>query len=365
MSCTELSEFDCYGFRLKLTHEQHDQRARSETNVEKRRRKWKTYFEVNKLPSLQKLKRYLRKGIPPEMRRWVWLEVSGANQVRQLGRYEVLVRQAEETPSPVRNQIELDLPRTFPGQHDWIASHEGQSSLRRVLLAYSMHNEKVGYCQSMNYVAALLLVATGKVEEDSFWLLVALLEGVLYPGMYANNLEGCHVEMKSLGKLLGKKDPRLALHMEKLGCDMNLVSTDWFLCLFCTTLPIETAARVWDCLLLEGPKILYRVALALFRMAEDRLLAADNPGDFLIAMRNVAQTCYDRDGLMKIAFNKLGKMPMDRITRYRREKQEVVDEEMRQREAISRRKALQRSIANGSAKAHRRSRGAAQANGSV
>ena len=30
---------------------------------------------------------------------------------------------------------------------------------------------------------------------------------------------------------------------------------DWFLCLFCTSLPAETAARVWDALLHEGTKV--------------------------------------------------------------------------------------------------------------
>jgi hypothetical protein len=102
-----------------------------------------------------------------------------------------------------------------------------------------MHNPQVGYCQSMNYVAALLLLSAEQDEERAFWLLMAILEGLLYPGTYANNLEGCHVEMKSLAKLLAKKDPALAGHMETLGCDVNLVATDWFLCLFCTTLPIE------------------------------------------------------------------------------------------------------------------------------
>lgn len=70
-----------------------------------------------------------------------------------------------------------DLPRTFPGANEWVASPDGQDMLRRVLLAYSMHNQKVGYCQSMNYVAAVLLLALDKKEEDAFWLLVAILEG--------------------------------------------------------------------------------------------------------------------------------------------------------------------------------------------
>ena len=40
---------------------------------------------------------------------------------------------------------------------------EALSSLRNVLLAYASHNPRVGYCQSMNFVAAVLLLV---VDED-------------------------------------------------------------------------------------------------------------------------------------------------------------------------------------------------------
>ncbi|KAE8721878.1 hypothetical protein F3Y22_tig00014862pilonHSYRG00024 [Hibiscus syriacus] len=44
-----------------------------------------------------------------------------------------------------RNQIEKDIPRTFPG-HPALNDH-GRDSLRRLLLAYARHNPSVGYCQ--------------------------------------------------------------------------------------------------------------------------------------------------------------------------------------------------------------------------
>lgn len=74
---------------------------------------------------------------------------------------------------------------------------------------------------------------------------------------------------------------------------------DWFLCLFCTSLPSETAARVWDALLHEGTKVLFRVALALLKLHEGALLAQDNPGELLRAARRVAAEAFDRDALMQ------------------------------------------------------------------
>lgn len=68
-----------------------------------------------------------------------------------------------------------DLPRTFPA-NAWVGSAEGQSALRNVLLAFSVHKPDVGYCQSMNYLAAMLLLCLDLSEERAFWVMVALID---------------------------------------------------------------------------------------------------------------------------------------------------------------------------------------------
>lgn len=68
-----------------------------------------------------------------------------------------------------------DLPRTFPG-NEWMATAAGQAALGRVLLAFSVHRPSIGYCQSMNYLAAMLLLVLQHDEESAFWLLVSLID---------------------------------------------------------------------------------------------------------------------------------------------------------------------------------------------
>jgi hypothetical protein len=46
----------------------------------------------------------------------------------------------------------------------------GQPSLRRVLKAYSLYDQEIGYCQGMNFIAGMFLTLMS--EEESFWLLV-------------------------------------------------------------------------------------------------------------------------------------------------------------------------------------------------
>ena len=62
----------------------------------------------------------------------------------------------------------------------------------------------------------------------------------------------------------------------------------------------QTAMRVWDALLSEGAKILYRVALALLKTHEDRLMAQDNAGYVQREMKLASAGMHDRDALMKV-----------------------------------------------------------------
>jgi hypothetical protein len=68
---------------------------------------------------------------------------------------------AKQAHSPVAVQ---DIAHTFPG-HPWIQSPDGQAALKRVLSAYSVHNDKVGYCRAMNNIVGLLLVAMNRCAE--------------------------------------------------------------------------------------------------------------------------------------------------------------------------------------------------------
>lgn len=207
--------FDLYGFELLVGPQDKAARYACAQYALRREAKWEPFVRSRSLPEPRsKLKRYVRKGVPPALRGWVWWHTSGAAAMRdehEPGHFEAMVIDGEARPC-VR-QIELDLPRTFP-RNTWVSTPEGARALRRVLVAYSAHDPSVGYCQGMNFLAALLLLAVEKDDERCFWLLAALIGRVLYPKTYAPNLDGCHVEMGVLGRLLRDKAPKLSRHMQ-------------------------------------------------------------------------------------------------------------------------------------------------------
>lgn len=43
-----------------------------------------------------------------------------------------------------------------------------------VLKAFSVYDEKVGYCQSMNFMIGFIILLSGGNEKETFWLFAAL-----------------------------------------------------------------------------------------------------------------------------------------------------------------------------------------------
>lgn len=66
------------------------------------------------------------------------------------------------------------------------------------------------------------------------------------------------------------------------------------------TKQITTVLRVWDALLHEGDKILFRVAFALFKVHENTLLRHNN--DILVYCKSMASGIVQHDELLKVAF---------------------------------------------------------------
>ncbi|KAL7128519.1 hypothetical protein ABFS83_13G001200 [Erythranthe nasuta] len=278
------------------------------------------------------LKRLIRKGIPPNLRPNVWFFLSGAAKKKSTvpdSYYRDLTSAVEDKITPATKQIDHDLPRTFPG-HSWLDTPEGHAALRRVLVGYSFRDSDVGYCQGLNYVAALLLLVM-KTEEDAFWMLAVLLENVLVNDCYTSNLSGCHVEQRVFKDLLTKKCPRIAAHLEAMDFDVSLVCTEWFLCLYSKSLPSETTMRIWDVLFYEGAKVLFNVALAVFKMNEEELLRAHHVGDVINVIQRTTHHLFDPDELLTVAFEKLGFMITTNISKQRKKQEPAVMAELDQR----------------------------------
>lgn len=221
----------------------------------------------------QQTKSRARKGIPDQMRAKVYsrmLRIEELAADKGIGYYTTLL----DHSGPIDEVIRRDLHRTNPGLFMFQElGGLGQESLFNVLRAYAFHDTDVSYCQGMGTFVSILL--TYAVEEHVFWMLTSLLQGpFLIREYYTPTLVGLRKAFFVFEKCLERFLPKLALHLAKEGYTPPIYASRWF-CTLCGDLPLECTLRVWDVMLNDGPKILYRVGLAILKVAKPQLMEAD------------------------------------------------------------------------------------------
>lgn len=291
-------------------------------------------------PKSEKLKRYVRKGIPAEWRgqAWFWFARGYEYLNANVGVYDKLCEKSANMDTVDAELIERDLYRTFP-DNVYFRKAEGEvdetpmiMALRRVLRAFALHHPKVGYCQSLNFLAGLLLLFMD--EERAFWMLHIITQKYL-PGVHDTNLEGVNVDQGVLMLLVQKSLPNVWRHIgvglegaPSEGMDLvrnlppiTLCTASWFMSVYIGTLPIETTLRIWDCLFYEGSKTLFRIALTLMKQSEPEFMGLNDPMEIFQVVQTSPKSMLDASHLMESCFkryNDFGHISQDEIAQLRK-----------------------------------------------
>ncbi|EOA82735.1 hypothetical protein ACJQWK_04283 [Exserohilum turcicum] len=348
-------ERDRYGFKKaseKISVQEYNAwAARYEEHIARRRGKWIALMNRQGLPTTdptrfpdmcEKVKRYARKGYPPEWRGAMWWFYSGGQhmitQKENVGLYQSLAARVrrDELNKDDKDAIERDLDRTFPDNIHFRPEPatdllDGDSDdepvlirdLREVLSCFALHNPHIGYCQSLNFIAGLLLLFLKQDKEKVFILLTIITQNHL-PGAHARSL--ANTEVNVLMMLIKDYLPKVWLSIN----DTDLINTgagsyahpnskfqrqptvalsctSWFMSIFVGVLPIETVLRVWDAFLYEGPRALYRYALAIFKLGEPEIRKyRPGDGEIFMAVQTLPRRCLDPNILHDLAFVKKG-----------------------------------------------------------
>lgn len=118
----------------------------------KRREKWRkmiTNWDYYKKKNFDKLRERVFKGIPNAVRGSAWMLLLDVPRIKdeQQNRYEEMYNLGKQYSREIR-QIDLDVNRTFRNNIMFRERYNiKQQELFRVLVAYSVYNQEVGYCQ--------------------------------------------------------------------------------------------------------------------------------------------------------------------------------------------------------------------------
>nr|XP_060612600.1 TBC1 domain family member 8B [Anolis sagrei ordinatus] len=232
------------------------------------------------------------RGIPEVLRGELWLLFSGAvnDMATNPGYYTELVERSLGTCTLATDEIERDLRRSLP-EHPAFQSDTGISALRRVLTAYAHRNPKIGYCQAMNILTSVLLLYAK--EEEAFWLLVAVCERML-PDYFNRRIIGALVDQAVFEDLIRERLPQLTEHMTDMTF-FSSVSLSWFLTLFISVLPIESAVNVVDCFFYDGIKAILQLGLAVLDYNMDSLLACKDDAEAVTVLNRFFDSVTNKD----------------------------------------------------------------------
>jgi USP6 N-terminal-like protein len=176
------SSFRRYGFvhDQKIPSPQDDKKT-LEKKLEvlaQREKKWiKMLTKWNSKSTKEKLQKRIYKGIPDKVRNAVWPKLLNLSEVmgdnKNKNTYQGMLKLAREHGTEAR-QIDSDVNRQFRENMFFRERYNlKQQQLFNVLVAYSVYNSEVGYCQGMSTLAGMLLMYLD--EEETFWAMNILL----------------------------------------------------------------------------------------------------------------------------------------------------------------------------------------------
>jgi hypothetical protein len=288
-------------------------------------------------PTHSMVKNFARKGFPDSMRRQAWTVITGVDKImkEREGVYSNLAQDTDQGDSPNRSSafkaIDKDILRTFPThqmfrqqatntglqgdnkEDDKVvepSEGEGCRALRRILRAYVSYDSDLGYCQGMNFIAAMFLTQD-LPEEEAFWLLVVVMneEPWRLRDLFNKDMSGAletlyiaeHLMIQFLPKLVSQFhvvvvvvvllyvrsavpiSPHMILlvgrellqddHFSNERVHISMFATQWLMTVYTSTFPFDLISRVWDSFLAEGWKVVYRVMLALLKQNQEILLS--------------------------------------------------------------------------------------------
>eukprot|EP00457_Paulinella_chromatophora_P001282 gb/GEZN01001284.1/.p1 GENE.gb/GEZN01001284.1/~~gb/GEZN01001284.1/.p1 ORF type:complete len:881 (+),score=137.71 gb/GEZN01001284.1/:340-2643(+) len=343
--------------------------------TQRKYRRWEAY--LRKFVTLEKssaLRILVRGGIPPGLRGHVWQQLSGSKAKQENAKpnyYNLLVEKANGrrekekkeafekrmsmqkiTQTTSLEEIERDMRRTFPANRTFQSSSALQA-LNNILSAFSVHNKKVGYCQSMTFLTAMLLLFME--EEAAFWTLTVIVEDLFAVecasgrkvSYYQSDLAGVQIDQAVFRFLLKEKIPAADAMFTRCCTPIEPLTINWFLCMFVNSLPLETMLHVWDCIFYEGVEFVFRAALTLFKANEKMLDKCHSMQECVSLMQAFPVNCRDPVAFFKLAFDErwLGGFDLlpSRIASLRKQHSDMIMDMLRKtngKHSVSRRDSL-------------------------
>ena len=263
-------------------------------------------FSLYKKNNYSKLKSRTRKGVPDCLRTKVWQLFAKIPELKNKNKnvYSNIINQLKENDILNKKDEDIiirDLHRTFPKNFIFMDKlGSGQRALYKVLSAYSFYNTNTGYVQGMGFITALFL--TYMNEESSFWMLHSMMINYEMIGFYLKDFPELRKVLYVFLSLLKKFVPNVYLQFKNFNIYPTMYASQWFFTYFASLFDFNVVVRIYDCILLEGFKIVYRIALGILKLKEPIIVKFKYFEDVMNIFKDITKG-IDVEELLKVSFN--------------------------------------------------------------
>ena len=167
-------------------------------------------------------------------------------------------------------EIQKDLTRTFPDNLSFKYGNSNYNKLYHLLTVYSLYNQKIGYAQGINFLAAHIILLFNK-EEDGFIFLDALLQKFEFEKLLGveNDL---HKKLNNIGMYLNKYCPEICAYLDSMNLSHIFFTTNWMLTLFSNSMDEKYLFIVWDFLIIYGWKFFRYFVVSILNIYKKNIL---------------------------------------------------------------------------------------------
>ena len=254
------------------------------------------FFKKNLEKAFLNNKKYflklVTKGVPLNLRQFIWTIIidkdeqdilNVSNIEKEKIYFETLLSLNKVTKDI--EQIEKDVNRTFIGEEN---TKENITILKKILIALNNLNEKIGYCQGINFIIALILKITKFNMIKTFHLARLILKRI--KGYFTKDFPLLKYNLKKFDKGFKQLFPKLFDHFKNNDIVNEIYVGKWIQTLFTVNLNFDNACHIWDALLVYGMDFIIPISLSILYFIKDNLLNLNDSTDIVKLLQNTLYT---------------------------------------------------------------------------
>ena len=245
-------------------------------------------FQNNLENAFQTKKKYFLKlvatGLPNNLRQFIWTTIIDkdekdksniSNNEKEKNHFQTLI--SLDTNKNDLEQIQKDINRTFLNEKD--KTEKNLQTLKQLLIALNNLDEKIGYCQGINFIVGFILKVTNFDKIKAFHLSRLILGKI--KGYFSKGFPLLKYNLKIFNEGFTTLLPKLYCHFKDNDIIDELWVGKWIQTLFTLNMPFQETCYIWDALLVYGMDFIIPISLSILYLTEKKLLKLNDSSDIL------------------------------------------------------------------------------------